>query len=122
MMDRLNLSRGALNACVAATLVTDCGGSQPLAGAPTASAQAGRADGVAHHSATTSSYQVLHRFGHAKPVRARRGALPDGGLTIVDDTLYGTTESGGIVLRGVVYSISTTGRCVTRRNSTPHSL
>jgi uncharacterized repeat protein (TIGR03803 family) len=109
-MKSFSLGAYALSGGVAVALLAGCGGSQPQIGAPTTSAQAGRADGVAPHSPTTSSYQVLHRFGHAKPAHNRGGASPDAGLTIVDGTLYGTTENGGILLNGVVYSISTTGR------------
>ncbi|HTA56248.1 MAG TPA: choice-of-anchor tandem repeat GloVer-containing protein [Candidatus Acidoferrales bacterium] len=95
----------------AAAFLAGCGGSPSPIGAPATSAQTGQADGVAHHSPTTSSYQVLHRFGHAKQVQVRGGVHPDGGLAIVDGTLYGTTGSGGIQgLNGVVYGISTTGR------------
>jgi len=57
---------------------------------------------------TSSSYQVLFRFG---PRGGRsHGAHPDSGSLIdVNGTLYGTTSSGGGSDDGTVYSITTSG-------------
>lgn len=49
-----------------------------------------------------SGYEVLHRFAGG-PNEGRRPS--DGNLTLVGTVLYGTTESGGILDRGTVYSI-----------------
>ena len=52
----------------AAALFASCGGSQSPIVVPAPSAQTLRAGDIARHSRTTSSYQVLHRFGGLRHV------------------------------------------------------
>src|SRR5579863_2902099 len=67
----------------------------------------GNADALPQSS---SSYEVLHRFGrHAKTIHDRGGANLLGGLLNVGGTLYGTTEDGGSSNAGAVFTITTTG-------------
>jgi uncharacterized repeat protein (TIGR03803 family) len=54
---------------------------------------------------TAGKEKVLHRFG-----RHSDGALPNAGLIDVNDTLYGTTESGGTQKDGTVFAISLSGK------------
>ena len=103
-MKRRLLYSYILSSYVAAALLAGCGGSQPPIGAPESSARVWRANRVAHLSPTTSSYEVLLRFG------VHHGTHPQAGLTNVNDTLYGTTLSGGGLGFGTVYRIDTTGR------------
>lgn len=94
----------------AAALLAACGGSQPPIGAPATSAQASSRNRIARRFPTTSSYQVLHRFGrHADPSHDYGGANPKSGLINVGGTFYGTTEAGGHGDNGVVYTIGATG-------------
>jgi uncharacterized repeat protein (TIGR03803 family) len=94
----------------AAALFASCGSSQSPIVVPAPSAQTLRAGDIAHHSTTTSSYQVLHRFGGLRHVDPDRwGAIPEATLIDVGGTLYGTTAAGGTSDVGTVYSVSTTG-------------
>jgi uncharacterized repeat protein (TIGR03803 family) len=109
-MRRWNLSHYAISSCATAALLAGCGGAQPPIDAPGASSQTSRAEKVTRLFPTTSSYQVLHRFGrHVNASHDHGGANPDAGLVDVNGTLYGTTNAGGHGNNGVVYSISTTG-------------
>lgn len=51
----------------------------------------------------TGAEKQLYSFGHGSD-----GSKPEGGLTAVGSTLYGTTCSGGEISRGTVYSINPT--------------
>jgi uncharacterized repeat protein (TIGR03803 family) len=108
-MKRLNLSRCGLSVCAAPLLLSACGGSQPLIGAPSSMAQApaiAAAPAIAHHDGTASpSYQLLHSFAGAPS----DGATPWASLIDVNGTLYGTTGSGGTRNYGTVFSITTAG-------------
>jgi uncharacterized repeat protein (TIGR03803 family) len=58
----------------------------------------------------SSGFKVLHSFGtnvdsNGNPLD---GGLPEGGLVLSGDTLYGTTAAGGIYY-GTVYSLQTNG-------------
>jgi uncharacterized repeat protein (TIGR03803 family) len=92
------LARNALVICSAAAWLAGCGG-LPVTLSQT---QGMGAQGL---RATTSSFQVLYRFG-----QVRGGENPSGNsLLDVGTTLYGTTSYGGRGGNGVVYSITTTG-------------
>src|SRR5262249_53884680 len=83
----------------AAALFAGCVGSQPPIGASGA---------MAHTSTTSSSYNVIFRFGSAPRSRSR-GRRP-GGLINVAGTFYGTTRAGGGSNDGTFYSLSTAGK------------
>jgi uncharacterized repeat protein (TIGR03803 family) len=90
----------ALTIGLAAALLAGCAALPPPIGAPPTSAQALRA--------TTSSFQVLYRFGHYG--KKSGGENPSGdSLLNVGGTLYGTALYGGRGGNGLVYSITTTG-------------
>jgi uncharacterized repeat protein (TIGR03803 family) len=60
---------------------------------------------------TTGTEKVLYSFGEGGPFD---GASPEGGLVVLDGTLYGTTRYGGAYVgtgsgEGTVFSIKTTG-------------
>ncbi|MGB6643921.1 MAG: choice-of-anchor tandem repeat GloVer-containing protein [Candidatus Cybelea sp.] len=111
-MKRWNLSRGALNVCIAATLLAACGGSYPpFGGAPGAvpHASAIAVASLAHRA--VGSYKVLHRFAGQS---AGDGDYPVALLTDVNGTLFGTTYAGGSgsecdVGCGTVFSIGASG-------------
>ncbi|HEY2476519.1 MAG TPA: choice-of-anchor tandem repeat GloVer-containing protein [Candidatus Cybelea sp.] len=84
----------------AAALLAGCGGSQPPIGAPDAMPQS---RGIAARG-DNSNYKVLYRF------HGPDGALPDASLIDVHGVLYGTTQRGGTIRRGTVFSITTRGR------------
>lgn len=52
-----------------------------------------------------SNFVVLHAFAFA----ATNGALPQGGLVLSGNTLYGTTSSGGSNFSGTLFQIQTDG-------------
>ena len=54
---------------------------------------------------TGTGFQLLHSFTGA----TNDGAIPDSTLTLINSTFYGTTDEGGTVNKGTVFSISTTG-------------
>lgn len=83
--------------CLAATMLSGCGGVQPPIGAPGAM--------QVHRNVPTASYQVLHVFrGH------RDGSNPVADLLNVKSVLYGTTYRGGSANKdGTVFSITPTG-------------
>jgi uncharacterized repeat protein (TIGR03803 family) len=90
---------------------------QPPIVAPAPSAQTWRAGGIAHHSRTALSYQVLHRFGGLRNVDPDRGGFaPEANVIDVAGTLYGTTAAGGTSDVGTVFSVSTTGEKKTLYN------
>ena len=104
------LSRYSLSSCVAAIILSSCGGSQPPIGAPGAMQQ-NPAIAPAYTSANriaseSPDYRVLLSFNGAN------GADPSA-LIAVNGTLYGMTQNGGGSCPpngcGVVYSLSTTG-------------
>ncbi|MBV8067081.1 MAG: hypothetical protein JO113_03810 [Candidatus Eremiobacteraeota bacterium] len=101
------LSRFALTISAAAALISACGGSQPPIGAPGTTAQSRAVAGPA------SSYRVLYSFRAGSD-----GMWPQGNLTDVNGTLYGTTwvgggkgciQSGPPYGCGTVFSITTSG-------------
>jgi uncharacterized repeat protein (TIGR03803 family) len=111
-MKSLYLGRFALNGCVAGAMLAGCGGSQPPIGVPGAISQTSSsapARTPVLRRATSSSYEVLQRFGRHLAAHDHGGANPKGGLLDVGDVLYGTTEAGGLHDAGTVYSITTTG-------------
>jgi len=107
---RIRGFRYGLSSC-AAVLLAACGGGSPPIVAPGTSVQSSsRGEGSANLPLTSSSYQVLHRFGpYANASHDHGGANPDAGLIEVNGTLYGTTSGGGYNDSGTVYSISATG-------------
>jgi uncharacterized repeat protein (TIGR03803 family) len=112
VLKSLDLGRYAFCACVVAALLAGCGGSQLPIAAPGAMPQvrlSGPVRARALRSLSTSSYQVLFRFGsHANPRYDIGGANPEG-LIDVGGELYGTTAGGGYHDFGTVYSMSTVG-------------
>jgi uncharacterized repeat protein (TIGR03803 family) len=119
-MKSFSFGRRAFCACVVATLLAGCGGSQPPIGAPGAMWQSiERAPtGTAARRVPSLSYQVLHRFTlHGNPDSERGGgAYPWAALLDVGGTLYGTTSEGGNENGGTVFSISTIGKKKTLYN------
>ncbi len=100
-----DLSRYALS-CAAVTLLAGCGGSQPI-GTPDVMRQM-LLHAIAHRTSTGSSYHVLYSFAAGSDGRA-----PEAALVAVNDTLYGTTTTGGIaggVGRGTIFSVSPSGQ------------
>ena len=95
-----------------AALLAGCAGLQP----PTRSSDTVPAVGA---PATTSTYQVLHRFGGI--LKERGGTDPGNGLLAMHETLYGTTVKGGKLrlrdgfqhcaggAKKLLYSFGTTG-------------
>jgi uncharacterized repeat protein (TIGR03803 family) len=59
---------------------------------------------AARTAATSAAYQQLYSF-HPR----WHGVHPDAGLTLVNGVLYGTSERGGALGRGTVYSVTTHG-------------
>lgn len=59
----------------------------------------------------TSTFKLLHSFGTNEDDNGNPldGGLPEGGLVLAGDTLYGTTASGGRLAYGTVYSLQTNG-------------
>lgn len=99
--------RYALTSCMAAALLAGCGGEQQAIGAPGVMQQT-LSHAIAHHTTTGSSYQVLYSFGGAPD-----GSAPEAALVAVNDTLYGTTTTGGTVGgvgRGTIFSVSASGK------------
>ena len=97
--------RSTLSSCVAAAMLSSCGGSQSPIGAPGAMPQS------ITNSAIGSGFKVLHSFGYESD-----GAGPESTLIDVNGTLYGTTYRGGTGSEcdgtggcGTVFSVSTTG-------------
>jgi uncharacterized repeat protein (TIGR03803 family) len=94
----------------AVALFAGCGGASPPIATPVAGAQSLRADGIPHHPASSSSYQVLYRFD-----RYPNGSYPLAGLVDVNGTLYGTARQGGKGCHkrsygcGTVFSITPSG-------------
>jgi uncharacterized repeat protein (TIGR03803 family) len=88
----------ALSTCVAVALLAGCGAPQAPISAPGAVPQA--AQGASY------SYQVLYFFGGTQ---TGDGAYPQGRLIDVNGTLYGTTNYGGTLEKGTVYSVATSG-------------
>lgn len=98
----LGLSRFALVVTAGAALLAACAGSHSIGAPASPSARA--------VFPLSSSYEVVHRFGHHRTIgRDRGGAQPKSGLVDVNGTLYGTTETGGLNDAGTVYSIRTSG-------------
>ena len=63
-----------------------------------------RGDGTVYKTSTTGNVYVIYSFGAYESY----GVNPDGPVTIVNGTLYGTTESGGFG-SGTVYGIDAYG-------------
>lgn len=114
-MTGLNLSHYALSSCVAAAILTGCGGSQPPIGTPGATPQppviAPHSTMGYHSRATSSSYKVVYRFAGGAD-----GRRPQASLIAVNGTLYGTTVDGGAYCEesdgdgcGTVFSVTTAG-------------
>ena len=111
-----HISRYALSSCVAAVMLSSCGGSQPPIGAPGAMQQ-NRAIAPAYTSADriasgSPEYRVLYNFNG----KDLDGVDPYGALIDVNGTLYGTTYNGGTYGHGTseggegtVFSITRTG-------------
>jgi uncharacterized repeat protein (TIGR03803 family) len=118
-MKGLDFRRNVFFACVVAGLLAGCGvlrqtqdDMQPPIGAPGAMPRGGLSvapRAAALRSLSTSSYQVVFRFGHnANPRHDIGGANPEG-LISVGGELYGATAGGGYRDSGTVYSTSTVG-------------
>jgi uncharacterized repeat protein (TIGR03803 family) len=78
----------------------------------TASAGGSGGNGVVFSLKTNgSNFTILHNFTPMDWVTATNsdGAIPTGGLVLSNDTLYGTTTSGGSGGRGTIFSIPTNG-------------
>jgi uncharacterized repeat protein (TIGR03803 family) len=78
----------------------------------TASAGGSGGNGVVFSVKTNgSNFTILHNFTPMDWVTATNseGAIPFGGLILSNDTLYGTTTSGGSGARGTIFSIPTNG-------------
>jgi uncharacterized repeat protein (TIGR03803 family) len=78
----------------------------------TASAGGSGGNGVVFSIKTNgSNFTILHNFTPMDWVTATNsdGAIPFGGLLLSNDTLYGTTTSGGSGGRGTIFSIPTNG-------------
>jgi len=104
-MKSFNLGRYTISSCVAATMLSACGGS-PI-GAPFSTSSTRL---TAQGPATRGAFKVLYIFSGSAD-----GAGPSG-LLNVGGTLYGTTYSGGLKLCerkdsycGTVFSITTSG-------------
>jgi uncharacterized repeat protein (TIGR03803 family) len=81
------------------TALTACGGASiPPSGSSLASASA-------TGDAQSGHFRLLHAFGNSPD-----GTNPFGGLTQLDGSLYGGTESGGAYGDGAIYSLSITGK------------
>ena len=106
-MINLNAGRYALSVCVTASLLAGCGNAQssptlPLGTSSTHGTTARHWAGSVRHASVTET--VIHSFGGQGD-----GAVPFAGLTYLNGTLYGTTESGGTSNGGTVYSITPSG-------------
>jgi uncharacterized repeat protein (TIGR03803 family) len=78
----------------------------------TTSAGGGGGDGVVFAVKTNgSNFTVLYSFAALDLLAATNadGAIPLGGLVLSNDTLYGTTTTGGSGGRGTIFSIQTNG-------------
>jgi uncharacterized repeat protein (TIGR03803 family) len=78
----------------------------------TASAGGSGGNGVVFSIKTNgSNFTILHNFTPMDWVTAKNsdGAIPLGGLLLSNDTLYGTTTSGGSGGRGTIFSMQTNG-------------
>ncbi|MGA8576734.1 MAG: choice-of-anchor tandem repeat GloVer-containing protein [Candidatus Cybelea sp.] len=65
-----------------------------------------RQNGTAFSITTAGRQRVLHKFGIGS---GYDGFNPEGDLTVLNSTLYGTTYSGGANYDGTVYSLTTGG-------------
>ncbi|MBV9718382.1 MAG: hypothetical protein JOZ77_03630 [Candidatus Eremiobacteraeota bacterium] len=97
-MATLVITRCALCISAVVAFLAGCGGAQPPIGAP----------GTTANAATSSSYNVLLRFG-STPHRLSQGRRP-GGLLNVAGTFYGTTLGGGGFDEGTAYSLTPSGK------------
>jgi uncharacterized repeat protein (TIGR03803 family) len=111
-MRTLACSRYTLSIGLVSALLTACGGSQALIGAPTdairtAERVAPQLSGFGTVFALTTSGKetVLHKFGFG----STDGARPRGGLLYLNGTLYGVTETGGSYNGGTVFAITPSG-------------
>jgi len=103
------LSRYALRFCLAAVMLTGCGGSQPPIGTPLPAQQVNE---ISTHPLNNGGYKLLYSFRGGPD-----GAYPFAGLTFVKGVLYGTTSEGGYPGSecgvspgcGTVFRLSTTG-------------
>jgi uncharacterized repeat protein (TIGR03803 family) len=97
--------RLALSASIAGLLLVACGGPPP-AGAPLGMPQnaARSLAATSGQRASSSAYEVLHRFAQTS-----RGEAPAAQLIDVNGTLYGTTVAGGKSGDGTVYTIGPSG-------------
>ncbi len=108
------------SSCILLPLLAGCGGLRPsISAAPQVAPQsvgAGSASqhlrrSLAPHPLTGFGYQLLYSFKGG----SRDGSEPDGRLTAINGTLYGTTASGGsfcVHIRhrcGTIFSITTAG-------------
>lgn len=66
-----------------------------------------RQNGTAFRITTTGRQRVLHKFGIGS---GYDGFNPEGDLTVLNGTLYGTTYSGGANYDGTIYSLTTGGQ------------
>jgi uncharacterized repeat protein (TIGR03803 family) len=108
-MKILNLGCYTLSMCVAAVMLSGCGGSAGSGAMPQGRAMS-PARVIAHDIGVASSYNVIYNFRGFPD-----GAVPCASLLDENGTLYGTTTSGGTHFQrygnenGTVFSISTTG-------------
>lgn len=101
------LTQSTVTIGLAAALLAACGRSQPPIDAPSGGPQSRAIEPthtVAHHKVPGSSFQVLYSFAGSPD-----GESPEGSLTNVSGTLYGTTESGGADGNGTVFAVATSG-------------
>jgi len=107
-MRGLDFSRYALTSCVAAAMLTGCGGSQPPIGAPFSSS----ATRITKERPRTSvTYRALYSFRGSAD-----GESPEAALAEVGGSLYGTTYLGGLQhcvhkrsFCGTTFAITTSG-------------
>jgi uncharacterized repeat protein (TIGR03803 family) len=100
-MNTLTIGRYALCSCVAAAMLSGCGGSQPPIGAESAMLQ---------RSATTrSAYSDAHNYRSLFSFDGDDGALPSADLIVVGSKLYGTTTTGQEGEPGNIYDINQYG-------------
>ncbi|MGA8576253.1 MAG: hypothetical protein WB609_11315 [Candidatus Cybelea sp.] len=101
-MKTVDIARYVLGGFAVTAMLAGCGGSQSPLATPNEMAQVNRV--------TSSSFQVLHRFGR----EAKGGALPLAPLPNVNGMLYGTTRWSNRCEKnpygnGTVFSITTRG-------------
>jgi len=99
-MKSLGLGRYALAIGAAAAMLVGCGSETGVHLGPSLAARA------AERTRPDITYGVLYKFKGAP----KDGSAPNAGLIDVNDTLYGTTLTGGLNGDGTVFSITPSGK------------